>query len=386
MTLEQFREQAAQWLEMNCPQSLRGSQEVIWGGRKARYPHADTKLWLDRMAQRGWTVPSWPNTYGGAALDSDQAAILQQEMTRLGCPPPLFDFGISLLGPVLLEFGTDAQKACFLPAIARGEIRWCQGFSEPEAGSDLASLQCRAARDGDRYRVTGHKIWTSYGAQADWIFCLVRTHPGAPKHEGISLLLIDMESEGVSTVPMELINGASRFCQVFLDEVFVPIENRLGEEQQGWTIAKKLLAVERAAISQAGDNSILSEGGLCALADVLRRYHRENDRLLRDEVAQAEMDDLAFRAARTQAGEGSLDAVARASFLKYYGTELTKRRTELRTRIMGVQGLGWEGGTFLDDERDTVRQWLWTLGYSILGGTSEIQLNVIARRGLNLPG
>lgn len=383
--IDEFRQICREWLEANCPASLLGTKEEIWGGRKASYANPDSKLWLDRMAERGWTVPRWPKEYGGAGLGPGEEAVLREEMARRGCPEPLFDFGISLLGPILLEFGSEPQKREFLPRIARGEIRWCQGFSEPGAGSDLTSLQCFAEREGDDYRVTGHKVWTSFGAQADWIFCLVRTDRDVPKRDGISFLLIDMESEGVSTAPMELISGASRFCEIFLDDVLVPVRNRVGKENRGWPIARRLLAVERAAISEAGSAGILGEGGGPRFAELVRTYRGQADPLLRDEIARAEMDRLAYRAALARLQNGALDEVARASFLKYYGTELMKRRCELRARILGAQGLGWEGEMFSAEEIATIRNWLWSRGYSILGGTSEIQLNVIARRGLRLP-
>jgi acyl-CoA dehydrogenase len=385
VTRSEFRRECGEWLDANCPASLRGSKEEIWGGRRAQYPNPDSKLWLDRMAERGWTVPSWPKEYGGGGLEPELRAILHEEMTRRRCPEPLFDFGISLLGPILLEFGTEHQKKELLPKIARGETRWCQGFSEPGAGSDLASLQCLARREGDHYRVTGHKVWTSFGAQADWIFCLVRTDRDAPRRDGISFLLIDMDSEGVSTAPMDLISGASRFCEVLLDDVLVPVQNRIGNENAAWPIARRLLEIERAAISQAGSSGILGEGGGPPLADLARSYRGGVDPLLRDEIVRSEMDHIAFRAARARSATSQLDSVARASFLKYYGTELTKRRCELRARVLGAQGLGWEGELFSDEEITTTRTWLWSRGYSILGGTSEIQLNVIARRGLGLP-
>jgi alkylation response protein AidB-like acyl-CoA dehydrogenase len=385
VTREGFRNACGEWLDENFPASLRGSREEIWGGRRASYPNPDSKIWLDRMAARGWTVPDWPREYGGGGLEPKEHAILREEMARRRCPEPLFDFGISLLGPVPLEFGSEQQKAEFLPQIARGEIRWCQGFSEPDAGSDLASLRCAADLEGDCYRVNGHKVWTSYGAQADWIFCLVRTDRAVPKRDGISFLLIDMATEGVSTAPMALISGASRFSEVLFDDVLVPCTNRLGEEHRGWPIAKKLLSIERAAISSAGASGILGEGGHLTLAELARTYREQPDPLLTDEIARVEMDLLAYRSALGRPDLSHLDGVARASFLKYYGTELTKRRCDLRARILGAQGLGWNGEMFSEDETETVRNWLWSRGYSILGGTSEIQLNVIARRGLGLP-
>ncbi|MGH8595811.1 MAG: acyl-CoA dehydrogenase family protein, partial [Gammaproteobacteria bacterium] len=176
--LSEFRRETRQWLEINCPSSMRTpmpEDERVWGGRRATFKNVDSELWMRRMIAHGWTVPAWPRIYGGAGLDPEQALILTEEMQHLQCRAPLFGFGISMLGPVLLKYGSDAQKAAHLPAIARGEIRWCQGYSEPDAGSDLANLQTRALDRGDLYLVNGQKIWTSYAHLADWIFCLVRT-------------------------------------------------------------------------------------------------------------------------------------------------------------------------------------------------------------------
>ena len=187
--LDPFRMQTRSWLEANCPASMRTpmpDDEIVWGGRRASFKNPDAKLWLERMAARGWTVPTWPKEYGGGGLSPDAARILEEELRRLDCRPPLQSFGIWMLAPVLLEFGTEEQKQMHLPKIARGEIRWCQGYSEPEAGSDLAGLKTRAVPQGEHFLVNGHKVWTSYANFADWIFCLVRTDPMAKKHEGIS--------------------------------------------------------------------------------------------------------------------------------------------------------------------------------------------------------
>jgi acyl-CoA dehydrogenase len=245
--LEQFRHEVRAWLEANCPPSMRipmPQEETVWGGRKTKNSNADAKLWLDRMAAKGWTAPTWPKEYGGGALSSHEARVLQEELDRINARPALTSFGISMLGPVLLECGTEPQKREHIPKIVRGEIRWCQGYSEPGAGSDLAGLQTRAVDMGDHYVVNGSKIWTSYADKADWMFCLVRTDPDAPKHKGISFLLFDMETPGVSTRPIRLISGESPFCQTFLDDVKVPKENLLGTLNDGWSIAKKLLQHE----------------------------------------------------------------------------------------------------------------------------------------------
>src|SRR5574337_989208 len=242
--LEEFRIQARAWLEAHCPPEMRqpvaSEDDVCWGGRRWKFKSDAQRVWLERMAERGWTVPSWPREYGGGGLAPDEAQVLQQEMRRLHCRSPLASFGIWILGPALLKFGTDAQKREHLPPIARGEIRWCQGYSEPNAGSDLASLQTRAEDRGDHYLVNGQKIWTSYADQADWIFCLVRTD-STKKHEGISFVLFDMTTPGVEARPIKLISGQSPFCETFFTDVKVPKAQMVGKLNGGWEIAKRLL-------------------------------------------------------------------------------------------------------------------------------------------------
>jgi len=249
------------WLLENCPASMRkpfGSEaEWVWGGRHPEWPSEDARLWFTRMTGRGYTAPTWPREYGGAGLSDEEAAQLARDMVELGCRDALKSFGLWMLGPVLLEFGSDAQKRTHLPAIARGEIRWCQGYSEPGAGSDLAGLSTRATLDGDNYVVSGQKIWTSYANKADWIFCLVRTGQG--KHDGVSFLLIDMQTPGIRVRPIRLISGASPFCETFFDDVRVPVENLVGQPGAGWTIAKYLLKHERTLIAHARDAAIASE-------------------------------------------------------------------------------------------------------------------------------
>jgi alkylation response protein AidB-like acyl-CoA dehydrogenase len=393
--LETFRKETRAWLEANCPESMRTpmpEDEVVWGGRNASFRNPDSKVWLERMAERGWTAPTWPAEYGGGGLDADENKILQQELGRIRARPPLNSFGIWMLGPALLEFASEEQKKEHLPRIVRGEIRWCQGYSEPGAGSDLAGLQTKAEDRGDHFVVNGSKIWTSYADQADWIFCLVRTEPDAPKHEGISFLLFDMASEGVSVSPIRLISGASPFCQTFFDDVKVPKDNLVGERGKGWTIAKRLLQHERQMISGIGGNTAIS-GSARSLENVAKSYAGEDDGritdpVLRDDVAHHRMKDHAFRLLMARAYEESKAGVADGNLtalFKYYGSEQNKRKFELMLRAMGSQALGWEGEGFEDHELDTTRQWLRSKANSIEGGTSEVQLNIVAKRVLGLP-
>jgi alkylation response protein AidB-like acyl-CoA dehydrogenase len=395
--LESFRSDVRAWLAENAPESLRGrgasALEGVWGGKKWVFDEPDKKLWLDRCAERGFTAPTWPREYGGGGLSPAEAKVLGQEMGRLRMPPPLIGFGLTMIGPTLLQFGNEEQKREHLPRICRGEIRWCQGYSEPGAGSDLASLQTRAAREGDEFVVNGHKVWTSYADQADWIFALVRTDPKAKKQEGITFLLIDMETPGVSVKPIKLISGSSPFCETMFDDVRVPVKNVVAEIDGGWTVAKALLGHERSMIADAfGGGAGGSTKKRRGLADLARDYVGGNgelaEPLLRDEIARMEMDTRAFvlTLQRTRdAARAGHQPGAETSFFKVHGTELNMRRNELMVRIAGPQALGWEGAGFDPDELSRTRDWLRSRGNSIEGGTSEIQLNIIAKRVLGLP-
>jgi alkylation response protein AidB-like acyl-CoA dehydrogenase len=393
--LDTFRAETRDWLEANCPESMRTpmpEEETVWGGRGETFVNPDSKIWLERMAERGWTCPTWPKEYGGGGLSADENRVLEQELRRINARPALQSFGIWMLGPALLEYATHEQKLEYLPPICRGEIRWCQGYSEPGYGSDLAGLQTKAEDKGDYYLVNGSKIWTSYADKADWIFCLVRTDTQAPKHEGISFLLFDMASEGVSTSPIQLISGASPFCQTFFDNVKVPKNQLVGELNKGWTIAKRLLQHERQMISGIGGISALGGSGR-NLEDVARDYlGEESGRIaephLRAQVTQHRMNDRAFQHTLQRAGEEAKAGTADgnlASIFKYYGTEQNKRKYELLLDVMGTQSVGWSGDAFTDRELSTTRQWLRSKANSIEGGTSEVQLNVIAKRVLGLP-
>jgi len=389
--LETFRKQTRAWLETNCPPEMRrpvqGEEDACWGGRHPVFQSDAQRLWLERMAEKGWTVPEWPREYGGGGLTRDEAKILRQEMRALGCRQPLTSFGISMLGPALLKYGSEEQKREHLPKITRGEIRWCQGYSEPGAGSDLASLQTRAEDKGDQFLVNGSKIWTTYANKADWIFCLVRTDSSAPKHEGISFVLFDMESAGVSTKPITLISGASPFCETFFDDVLVPKANLVGKLNKGWDVAKYLLTHERDMIGGMGSTGETRSLGQIATETVGTDNGVLADTALRGQISAYEIDALAFRLTMERVGDMAKVGQAHpavSSLLKYYGTELNKRRMELLMSAGGLDALEWEGER--SREGRTARAWLRSKGNSIEGGTSEIQLNIIAKRILGLPG
>jgi alkylation response protein AidB-like acyl-CoA dehydrogenase len=390
--LEQFRDDTRRWLLANAPASMFGAvdsvDDLCWGGRKTPYP-ADVKRWLDVMAERGWTAPAWPTQYGGGGLSKAEAKVLSQEMAKLKLRAPLVGFGLTMIGPLLLQEGSEDLKRTHLPPIVRGEIRWCQGYSEPGSGSDLASLQTRAVLDGDDFVVTGQKIWTSFADKADWMFLLVRTDPNARKQEGITFLLMDMDSPGVSVKPIRLISGSSPFCETFLDNVRVPRSQVVGHMNGGWAIAKALLGHERTMIAdvfkdRAPGNPLLT---------LARRYiagseSRIADPVLRERITQVDMDqaclDLTLK--RSQDGmKAGHKPGPETSIFKYYGTETNMRRRELMASIAGPQALGWEGPGFDADELALTRDWLRSRGNSIEGGTSEIQLNIIAKRVLGLP-
>jgi alkylation response protein AidB-like acyl-CoA dehydrogenase len=340
------------------------------------------------MAEKGWTVPTWPREYGGGGLDQKENMVLQDELHRIRARTPLLGMGISMIGPALLEYGNEEQKQEHLPKIARGEIWWCQGYSEPNSGSDLASLQTKAVVDGDDYIINGQKTWTSGANQADWIFCLVRTDPNVPKHNGITFILFDMASPGITVKPIRLISGLSPFCETFFENVRVPRKNVVGQVNQGWTVAKRLLQYERTMIGGGGRSREPAK-----LQDLAKQYLGEKDNklaepVLRDQIAQHIMNDRAFglTVARTQLESKSTKAPSfTSSMFKYYGTEQNKKRYELLLKTMGNRMLGWEGEGFDRHELINTRAWLRSKANSIEGGTSEVQLNIIAKRVLGLP-
>jgi alkylation response protein AidB-like acyl-CoA dehydrogenase len=404
---ETFRLETREWLEENCPLSMRRRQEpgeAIGGGRKHTSPNPDTYLWLERMAERGWTAPTWPTEYGGGGLDMEHFLILLEELQHIKARPPLGGMGITMIGPTLLEYGTEDQKQRHLPPIIRGDTAWCQGYSEPGAGSDLASLQTKAEDKGDHYLVNGSKIWTSGANHADWIFCLVRTNPQAPKHEGISFLLFSMDSPGVSLKPIELLNGHSPFCQTFFDDVQVPKIDLIHKENQGWSVAKRLLQHERSGLATLA--SADATGPLerikpsMTLADLAKHYagaetgtdtdpdtSKIGDAVLRDEIISNEMQKRIFflTQARAVAESEANTPGAATSIFNYIEAEYVKEQLELQCRIRGTQSQGWEGDTFTAEEIGMGKLNLEAKSISIAGGSNEIQLNIIAKHVLGLP-
>lgn len=390
--LDQFRSDTRAWLEANCPPEMRkpvrADEDVFWGGRNTKFASEPQRIWFERMRDKGWTVPDWPKQYGGGGLDGAEAKILREEMARIGARPPLSSFGIWMLGPALLKYGNEEQKKEHLPKIAAGLIRWCQGYSEPNAGSDLASLQTRAESDGDHYVINGSKIWTSYANYADWIFCLVRTDGAAKKHDGISFILFDMTSPGVSTKPILLISGKSPFCETFFDNVRVPKSHVVGTVNRGWDVAKYLLQHERAMISGMGERGVGRPLGQVAADTIgVDAQGQLDDAMLRGQIASFEVDEAALACAAeravdlAKAGQGH---PAFSSAMKYYGTELNKRRHEILMSVGGSGALEWESER--SHEGAKPRAWLRTKANSIEGGTSEVMLGIVAKRILDLPG
>ena len=392
--LQAFREETKDWLEANCPPEMRKPGDVCWGGRNATFSHPDQEIWLERMGDKGWTCPTWPKEYGGGGLSKEENKILQDEMASLGARTPLGSFGIWMLGPALLEFATEEQKLEHLPAIVKGKFWWCQGYSEPGSGSDLASLSTKAVEDGENYIINGQKIWTSYADKADKIFCLVRTGPQEPKHDGISFILIDMDQPGVTTKPITLISGKSPFCETFFDDATAPKKDLVGGFNKGWTVAKRLLEHERTMISAMGLSG-RSEGGQksSGLAEMSKKYvgtdadNKISEPALRSKIAKHDLNSRAFGLTMQRVGEetkvGSPSPAAAMG--KYYGTEHNKLRYELMLEAMGTKGIGWDGESFSMEELAITRDWLRTKANSIEGGTSEVQLNVISKRVLGLP-
>ena len=391
--LDDFRSHARGWLEKQCPPGARGPGHVPEGSTRVVLER-DVALWLERMAEVGWTVPTWPREYGGAGLSAAHAHVLGRELRRIGARAPLAGRGVSYIGPTLLEYGTLEQKARWLPGIARGKGYWCMGYSEPSAGSDLASLQARAEDRGDHFAITGQKTWTSGGTLGDYMFLLVRTDPRAPKHDGISFLLLDMRQPGVIVRPIRLISGASPFCDTFFDGAIARKQDLIGPLNGGWTVGKRLLQHERSTHAGLTGQRAEREVRVAPLPEVAKRYAGEQDGriadpALRARVARLELDTLAFQLTRQRALDASRDGNApgaTTSIFKYVTGTLTKEGARLRSELMGVHGLGWEDPAgFSSDELGATREWLAQHAATIHGGTREIQLNILAKRVLDLP-
>jgi len=375
-----FRREARAWLEANFPPSLAGDAdqglEVMMEGRA---PSPDHRLWTARMGAKGWGVPTWPQAYGGGGLTAAEAGVLAEEMARLGAHNPIVGMAVNNVGPILLELGTEDQRRRHVPSIARGERRWCQGYSEPGAGSDLASLTTRCEDAGDHWTINGQKIWTSGAHHADWCFCLVRTDPSR-KQDGISFVLVDMRQPGVEARPIRLIAGVSTFCETFFTDARVEKDDMVGPLNGGWAVAKRQLQFER-----TGQGRRRAEEG--ADPKALARTYAPEEPELRGRILASAMESrahaLTLRRAAEEARAGGPSAAS--SILKNSATRLGQEKAELAVEIMGLQGLGWGDGVVSADELATTRAWLRGKAGSIAGGTYEIQNNIIAKRILGLP-
>ena len=391
--LAEFREETRAWLNENCPDGAKGPGEIHTGSTKIDFA-ADTQRWMEVMAERGWTVPNWPKEYGGGGLSTEETKVLYEEMLAISARAPLVNMGTRMFGPTLLEYGTEDQKQRHLTVIAQGGAAWCQGYSEPGAGSDLASLRCRAEDKGDYFLINGQKIWTSGAQYADWMFCLVRTDFDASKHNGISFVLLPMDQEGVTVKPIELISGVSPFCETFLDNAVAEKRDLVGQLNDGWTVGKRLLQHERSGQGGLGTGAQRSRPvGVTIdleMQDVLNDYVNDPSIApeLRDRVIDWQMKSAAFRLTQKRAGKESRDGKTpgeATSVFKLYGSTLAQDRQDLIVDLMGHQGVGWEGETFTSDETGAARSWLASRAVTIYGGTNEVQANIIAKRVLGLP-
>src|SRR5882757_1907062 len=386
--VEEFRREIRGWLEANCPPAMRApmsGDELPFGGRRggpAKNP--DTEKWTELAASRGLTLPAVPKKWGGGGLTEGEVKVLAQEMRRIAARPPLLGSGLALLVPALLAYGTEEQKQKFIPPIARGEVRWCQGFSEPEAGSDLASLRMVAERDGSDFVLNGQKTWTSFATVAEWMFCLARTDPTAPtRQQGITMFLVDMQTKGLSVRPIRLINGDIEFCESFFDNVRVPAENVLGEVNGGWAVAKLLLRSEREDV-----RAWMEASYSFPVVELWRENQRSEpeitQRVIRSELDRLGLDALMDRA-KSEAARGDARAERFANIAKIVNAEYQQERAELAVHLLGEKGMTWSGGDRDTQDMSTTRDWLTSRAFSIAGGSTEIQLNILSKRWLGLP-
>ncbi len=390
MSLDDFRQETRAWLEQNCPPGARGPGEVSNGSTKIKITDPDTRLWLERMKEKGWTVPNWPKAYGGGGLSTPEYVVLIEEMQRLQARPALSSFGTSMIGPTLLEFGTEEQKLRHLPRIARAEVEWCQGYSEPGSGSDLASLQTQAELEGDHYIINGQKIWTSGAHHADWMFILVRTDKQASKHEGISFMLLPMDQPGVTVKPIQLLSGESPFNETFFDHAMAAREDLVGELNRGWTVGKRLLQHERSGMESLVSGSAKEKAS--SLPEMAKAFLGEmqgkiDHAATRDEILRYEMDSLALHLTQRRVVSESMDGATpgpATSIFKVVSTELEQDYNDLLTRLHGSRAFGIDEN-FTIEEREMNKRFFFSRAASIYSGSNEIQRNIIAKRVLGLP-
>lgn len=391
MSLEAFRLETRNWLADNCPPGARGPGEISNGSTKIDIKDSDTRVWIERMVEKGWTVPSWPKAYGGGGLSTDEVIVLLQEMKAISARPALSSFGTSMIGPTLLEYGTEDQKQRHLPRIARAEVEWCQGYSEPGSGSDLASLQTRAVLEGDQFIINGQKTWTSGAHNADWMFILVRTDKDAPKHEGISFMLLPMDQSGVDVRPIPLLSGVSTFNDTFFDNAVAARNDLVGELNRGWTVGKRLLQHERSGMESllAGSTSKKDE----SLLGIAKEYlgvtgGKLAEPLTRDEIVTYQMNSESLQLTRKRVVEETQSGATpgpATSIFKVISSELEQKNYDLITRVRGSRGFGVDELEFSEQERAIVKQFFFTRAASIYSGSNEVQRNIIAKRVLGLP-
>ncbi|MFP6808709.1 MAG: acyl-CoA dehydrogenase family protein [Pseudomonadales bacterium] len=389
MNTESFRQEAREFIEANCPDSMR-NRTVHFENAFEIYNTDDARSWMSAMADRGWTAPTWPTEYGGGDLDFESNRLLQQELAAAKALPALTGMGLAMIGPTLLEFGTDEQKQRHLPKIVTGEVRWCQGYSEPGSGSDLASLQTKAVVEGDNFVINGQKIWTSGAQHAHWMFALVRTDPDAAKHDGISFVLLEMDQPGVSIKPIKLISGSSPFCETFFDNAIARRDDLVGDLNKGWTVGKRLLQFERSASSSRTKSKIRPVN---AYAKIAKEYSGEvngrvTDENVRDRIVRQTMTENALKLTVervTEEGKSGKAPGATTSIFKLVGSSLSKEGSQLKSELRGTSGLGWEGDSFTADELESTENWLRDRAVTIYGGTNEVQMNIISKRVLGLP-
>jgi alkylation response protein AidB-like acyl-CoA dehydrogenase len=373
---QHFRAEVRDWVSDNCPREL--------CHRRDRIDPPALKPWHRKLYERGWIAPHWPKQYGGMGASLTQQIILFEEIVRAGAPTP-YPHGLNFIGPIIIQAGTEAQKARHLPPILTGDATWCQGYSEAGAGSDLASLQTRAASDGDHFIVNGHKMWTTNGHYADWMFALVRTDPAAkPKHAGISMLLIDMRSPGITVRPIQTLKGDAEFAEEFFDNVRVPAENLLGGLNQGWRIAGMVLGGERFTTGHPRYALVyLHQARLIA-----KETGAWDNPSFRAKLAALEIDLVAFmayyrHAARLHAANAA--PLSTAPVIKIAGGVLAQRSSELLMQASGLRGALVEDFALPGGDVNVAAELFEMRRLSVGSGTTEINRNIVAKRVLGLP-
>jgi alkylation response protein AidB-like acyl-CoA dehydrogenase len=399
-----FREEVRTFIQSSLPGPYRGrlegesegggEGEGIAAGWQADRKSTDTKRrdtaeqWASALAQKGWIAPHWPKEYGGAGLSVMEQFIYNQEMAKAGAPS-VGGMGVSLIGPTMIVHGSDEQKAEHLPKILSGEVAWAQGYSEPGAGSDLASLQTRATRDGDDYVINGQKIWTSGAQYADWLFALVRTDQDAPKHRGISFVVMDIKTPGITVRPLTDMGWNQPFNETFFEDVRVPVANRIGEENRGWYVGMTLLDFERSGISGAVEYDRNIKNLISFVHGDGKSFARHDMDSSRLEIADRAVEsqvlfNFAFRIVSMQ-NRGMVPNYE-ASVNKLFGSELHQRLARTGTKAFGLYANVWDRGSARAPMNAMfTRDYVGSVPHTIFSGSSEIQRNVIATRGLGLP-